>query len=157
MLPCPAIRPTIILDAMEFPEYPPKVDIPTQIYEPIPEDLSFCSWESVPAIEVASRVVSQLSEALRDERQQTIAGLFTNKATDGRASHWKDTLALTAHLRSFKGNRTIAAALVELGRARGVESLEFDAAQVVTATGTLVGRSWHLRAAHWADIGGRVG
>ncbi|KAF6829908.1 flavin-containing monooxygenase [Colletotrichum musicola] len=124
---------------MEFPDYPPKADIPTQIYEPLPEDLSSCSWESVPAAEVASRIVSQVSEALREGRQQAVAGLFTSKATDGRASHWKDTLALTAHLRSFKGNRTIAAALVDLCRARGVEALAFDAAQVITATETL---SW---------------
>ncbi|KAL3496535.1 monooxygenase [Aspergillus germanicus] len=41
-------------------------------------------------------------------------------------SYWKDQLALTWHLRTFRGAGTIAAGLVEMARLRGVEGEGFE-------------------------------
>ncbi|KAF9878859.1 flavin-containing monooxygenase [Colletotrichum karsti] len=122
-----------------FPEYPPKVDIPTQIYEPLPDTSSLCNWDNVDATQVGSEVVSDLSEGLTKGSHQSVARLFADNAAEGGFSHWKDTLALTAHLRSFKGSKAIASALVELSQLRGIGGLEFQFAQVIKANESL---SW---------------
>ncbi|KAI8168841.1 hypothetical protein KHU50_006120 [Colletotrichum sp. SAR 10_65] len=119
----------------EYPEFPPKVDIRGQIYDVLP-NTSSTDWAGVDAGKVGLSVVSELSESLRRRHQPSVAKLFTGNAT---GAHWKDTLALTAHLRTFNGSKTVAAALVELGQLRRITAVEFGAAQVVKANEEL---SW---------------
>ncbi|KAL0941338.1 flavin-containing monooxygenase [Colletotrichum truncatum] len=123
----------------DFPDYPPTADIKAQIYETLPDGFPHCNWESVDATEVASKVVSVLSEELLNRNLLSVATLFADNASEGRSSYWKDTLSLTAHMRTFKGNKAIAAALTELCQLREVGPLQFGAAQVVKASD---GLSW---------------
>ncbi|KAJ0335740.1 hypothetical protein COL922a_008812 [Colletotrichum nupharicola] len=119
----------------EYPECPPKVDIRGQIYDVLP-NTSSTDWANVDASKVGLSVVSELSEGLQRRHQPSVAKLFTGNAT---GAHWKDTLALTAHLRTFNGGKTVAAALLELSHMRRMTAVEFGAAQVVKANEEL---SW---------------
>ncbi|KAF4886350.1 putative indole-3-pyruvate monooxygenase YUCCA3 [Colletotrichum fructicola] len=114
---------------VEYPEFPPKVDIRGQIYDVLP-NTSSTDWADVDASKVGLSVVTELSEGLQRRHQPSVAKLFTGNTT---GVHWKDTLALTAHLRTFNGGKTVAAALVELSHLRRITAVEFGAAQVVKA------------------------
>lgn len=119
---------------MELPDYPPKVDIKTEIYETLPETTKILTcWDTFDAPKAARDVVAELSAALQQKDYQAVRGLFAVQS-----SHWKDTLALTAHLRSFKGRDTIASALSELHDLRKVQNFQFDEVKIVTATDDLV-------------------
>lgn len=128
----------------EYPEFPPKADIRGQIYDVLP-NTSSTDWAGVDASKVGLSVVSELSEVLQTRHQPSVAKLFTGNAT---GAHWKDTLALTAHLRTFNGSKTVAAALVELSHLRRITAVEFGAAQVVKANEELVRclsrQSWRI-------------
>ncbi|EFQ31574.1 hypothetical protein CGRA01v4_01474 [Colletotrichum graminicola] len=115
---------------MELPDYPPKVDIKTQIYEQPPVTANaLSSWDDLDVDEIAHSVVTELSAALQQKRHRDVENVFATSS-----AHWKDTLALTAHLRTFKGRQTIASALLELHDQRKVGHLQFHSGQVVTAT-----------------------
>ncbi|KAK2055329.1 FAD/NAD(P)-binding domain-containing protein [Colletotrichum caudatum] len=115
---------------MELPDYPPRVDIETQIYEQPPATVAALSnWDDLDANEVARGVVAELSAALQQRRHRDVEGLFA-----APSAHWRDTLALTAHLRTFKGGKAIASALLELRDQRDIGALQFDGGQTTTAT-----------------------
>ncbi|KAK1996531.1 FAD/NAD(P)-binding domain-containing protein [Colletotrichum falcatum] len=115
---------------MEFPDYPPKVDIQTQIYSQLPATAAALpNWDDVDAAEVSRGVVADLCAALQQRRHRDVENLFASPS-----AHWKDTLALTAHLRTFNGGQTIASALVELHGQRRVGALRLRDAQAVSLT-----------------------
>ncbi|KAK2033570.1 FAD/NAD(P)-binding domain-containing protein [Colletotrichum zoysiae] len=115
---------------MELPDYPPKVDIKTQIYEQPPATVAALSnWDDLDANEVSRSVVAELSAALQQRRHRDVETLFATPS-----AHWKDTLALTAHLRTFKGRKAIASALLELHDQRNIGALHCDGGQVTAAT-----------------------
>ncbi|KAK1948931.1 FAD/NAD(P)-binding domain-containing protein [Colletotrichum sublineola] len=115
---------------MELPDYPPKVDIKTQIYEPLPTTATaLSSWDDLDVNEIARSVVADLSAALQKRSHHDVESLFATPS-----AHWRDTLALTAHLRTFKGRQSIASALLELHEQRNVGALESHGGQVSTAT-----------------------
>ncbi|KAJ0305368.1 hypothetical protein Brms1b_010824 [Colletotrichum noveboracense] len=137
----------------EYPECPPKVDIRGQIYDVLP-NTSSTDWANVDASKVGLSVVSELSEGLQRRHQPSVAKLFTGNAT---GAHWKDTLALTAHLRTFNGGKTVAAALLELSHMRRMTAVEFGAAQVVKANEELVRHlSWRAGKHAGVILAGRL-
>ncbi|GKT44733.1 uncharacterized protein ColSpa_04914 [Colletotrichum spaethianum] len=119
---------------MEFPDYPPKVDIKAQIYEALPVTATaLSSWDDFDANNVSGNVVKGLSAALQRKHYQEVESFFAVPS-----AHWRDTLALTAHLRTFKGRERIASALLELHNERKVGAFQFHSGQVVTATEDLL-------------------
>ncbi|GKT56690.1 flavin-containing monooxygenase [Colletotrichum tofieldiae] len=120
---------------MELPDYPPKVDIKTQIYDTLPVTATALSnWEDFDPNETSRSVVAGLSAALQQRHHPDVESFFAVPS-----AHWKDTLALTAHLRTFKGGNRIATALLELHNQRKVGEFQFHSGQVLTATEDLVG------------------
>ncbi|OHE93551.1 hypothetical protein CORC01_11148 [Colletotrichum orchidophilum] len=118
---------------MELPDNPPKVDIRTQIYETLRNTAELLDdWDAINANEAASGVVLGLSKALQQRHHHAVEGFFAR-----HSSHWKDTLALTAHLRSFKSKGVIASALLELHILRKAQSFQLEQAQVMEATDEL--------------------
>lgn len=123
---------------MELPEYPPKVDIKTQIYEPLPKTAkALSSWETLDASEIGRNLVAGLSTALRHGNRLDVETFFAIPS-----AHWRDTLALTAHLRTFSGRERISSTLLELCIQRGAGGFEFHGGQVVAANEDLVGLSF---------------
>ncbi|KZL72461.1 flavin-containing monooxygenase [Colletotrichum tofieldiae] len=115
---------------MELPDYPPKVDIKTQIYDTLPVTATALSnWEDFDPNETSRSVVAGLSAALQQRHHPDVESFFAVPS-----AHWKDTLALTAHLRTFKGGNRIATALLELHNQRKVGEFQFHSGQVLTAT-----------------------
>ncbi|KAK1975732.1 hypothetical protein LZ30DRAFT_604969 [Colletotrichum cereale] len=118
---------------MELPDYPPKVDIKTQIYAELPVTATaLSSWDDLDANEVSRSVVAELSAAIQQGRHRDVESLFA-----APSAYWKDTMALTAHLRTFKGRQSIASALLELHSERKVGALEFHGGQVSTVSESL--------------------
>ncbi|OBR06352.1 Flavin-containing monooxygenase [Colletotrichum higginsianum IMI 349063] len=114
---------------MELPEYPPKVDIKTQIYEPLPKTAkALSSWETLDASEIGINLLAGLSTALQHGNRLDVETFFAIPS-----AHWRDTLALTAHLRTFSGRERISSALLELCIQRGAGGFEFHGGQVVAA------------------------
>ncbi|TDZ15099.1 putative indole-3-pyruvate monooxygenase YUCCA10 [Colletotrichum orbiculare MAFF 240422] len=122
---------------MTFPECPLRADVKEQIYAPLPKGFPHCDWTNVQASMVGLNAVREVSEALQKQSHQGLARLFSGDVIGETTSYWKDTLALTAHLRTFRGNRTIASALLELHDLRQVSTLQFAHAQVLAASDDL--------------------
>ncbi|TDZ67839.1 hypothetical protein CTRI78_v002615 [Colletotrichum trifolii] len=122
---------------MTFPECPPRADVKEQVYAPLPKGFPHCDWTNVQASMVGLNAVREVSEALQKRSHQGLARLFSGDVIGETTSYWRDTLALTAHLRTFKGNRTIASALLELHELRQVSTLQFAHAQVLAASDDL--------------------
>ncbi|OLN87313.1 putative indole-3-pyruvate monooxygenase YUCCA9 [Colletotrichum chlorophyti] len=114
---------------MDLPDFPPKVDIQTQIYDALPQTAALCDWDSLDATQTAGDVVAQFAEAVQHGQYQALENMFADTS-----SYWKDTLSLTAHIRTFKGSATIAAALIELQGERKAHGFRFNGGLVMTAT-----------------------
>ncbi|KXH61080.1 hypothetical protein CNYM01_13113 [Colletotrichum nymphaeae SA-01] len=74
-------------------------------------------------------MVTGLSGALQQRRHHAVQILFAEPSC-----HWKDTLSFTAHIRTFNGKGVVASALLELFALRKAQGLQFDKAQVLSAT-----------------------
>ncbi|KAK3400184.1 hypothetical protein B0T20DRAFT_391713 [Sordaria brevicollis] len=120
-------------------EYPPQVDLremfkkhPVPIIAPGTVDPASMAGDE--ATQQALAVVNAMNEALVAEDARSLEGLFFPGS-----AYWKDSLALTYHLRTFNGAGVVAAALLETKRLRGIESgIQLEgAAQFIPATPVL--------------------
>lgn len=129
---------------MEFPDEPPRVDPRQEIYKPLPKTFDVLDWTVVDAQAVASAVFERLSAVItgEDVNVAQVEELF-----HADTCHWRDTLALTAHLRTFTGSSVIAKTLVHLAEARGAEgfALSQGSAMVVSPNAHSVRRVVYCR------------
>jgi hypothetical protein len=102
-------------------EFPPKAHLHSQIYKPLPETGRLVEWDKVDASIIANKLLHQLVVALDAPGFETLAGLFRTTAC-----HWRDTLALTAHLRTFNSHNVVASALKGLHDYRGIHEVELN-------------------------------
>ncbi|KUJ18522.1 FAD/NAD(P)-binding domain-containing protein [Mollisia scopiformis] len=118
---------------MEPPDFPPKVDILSEIYQPLPEVIDNVDWGGLDASKSTQQVIRDLSSAL-EQGSTPLANLFLS-----HGSYWKDTLAITSHLRTFKEREVIALALREQNQHRRIYEITITpgSAQVVVASETL--------------------
>jgi hypothetical protein len=102
---------------MGFPDVPPQVDPRRDIYKPLPATAHLIDWKTVDASAISTQVLHDLSEAVGRNKFVVAAleGLFRKEN-----AFWRDTLSLTAHIRTFSGSSIIAKMLQQLGDARGV-------------------------------------
>ncbi|UPK90971.1 hypothetical protein LCI18_001906 [Fusarium solani-melongenae] len=119
-------------------EYPPVADLRTIIAErPIPvlplDILGLISLKEDETRRQALNSLDGLNAALAANDSDALGRCFFSEQ-----AYWKDTLALTYHLRTFFGPRVIATNLLETHRLRGINGrLELDAAVLTPATPTL--------------------
>ncbi|KAF5022537.1 hypothetical protein F66182_5439 [Fusarium sp. NRRL 66182] len=110
---------------IQQPEFPPRTDF-SKVYRPLPDTASLVDWDKVNAESVAQDVLLQLSTALDSNDLRAIERLLR---ADG--CHWKDSLALTAHLRTFNDRHAVAPALWELNQKRGIHEMTIQSAMPV--------------------------
>jgi hypothetical protein len=121
---------------MELPDFPPKVDLANEVYQPLPKLTVAVNWDTIDAADTAERMLRGLSTALENNG----LGLEHHFRTDG--SYWRDTLAITSHLRTFKNPGVIAIALSGQNRKCHILDIAITSGstQVVIASETLVSR-----------------
>ncbi|KAI0176008.1 monooxygenase [Hypoxylon sp. FL1284] len=106
-------------DAM-MDEYPKKSDLRKELCQPLPVvtpgtvDAAAMSEEETS--KQARLVLSALNDALSTNDSQKLASCFF-----ADQSYWRDMLALTYHLRTFKSPSAISAALLETKSLRGLD------------------------------------
>lgn len=132
---------------MDFPDEPPSVSLREDVYRPLPQTSHLVDWDSVDAERTAGHVLKGLTRGLDENSLSTLEAMFREEGC-----HWRDTLALTAHLRTFCGKERIASVLADLSRQRGIGGVELasGSAQIVLAHGHTVsqigpmahGRCW---------------
>ncbi|KAL2691372.1 hypothetical protein Neosp_001757 [[Neocosmospora] mangrovei] len=119
-------------------EYPPAADLRAIIADrPIPvllrDTVDLISLTNDEARKQALGILDELNAALAENDLNALQRWFFSEQ-----AYWKDTLAMTYHLRTFLGPRVIAANLLETRRLRGINGhLELDAAVFTPATPTL--------------------
>lgn len=120
---------------MELPDFPPRADLLNDIYQSLPKVTAAVDWDALDAESTAVRVVEEFATALSNADKHGMAELFVNDR-----SYWRDTVAITAHLRTFKSPHTIASVLTELNRQRHISEVSIipGTAQIVKASDTLV-------------------
>jgi hypothetical protein len=120
---------------MELPDFPPKVDIQSKIYHPLPRLTASIDWNALDALATAEQVLREFSTALESAEKRALAGIFLSDQT-----YWRDTAAMTFHLRTFKGREVIVPALIELNSQRRVSEINITprSAKTVVASETLV-------------------
>ncbi|CRK23763.1 hypothetical protein BN1708_013796 [Verticillium longisporum] len=121
---------------MHFADHPPRFDLRRDIYQKLPKTDNIIDWKTINPLEAALPVIESLSSFVCgvDIKQLDIVDLFW-----ARQCYWRDTLALTAHLRTFSGPKEITATLSYLSRAREIGSLVVlpESAQVVSTVANL--------------------
>ncbi|KAH6695149.1 hypothetical protein F5X68DRAFT_243654 [Plectosphaerella plurivora] len=102
---------------MTFPDFPPQVDPRKDIYKPLPLTADVVDWKTIDATDISTRVLRDIAEILSQDKNDSgdLEVLFRKEG-----SFWRDTLALTAHIRTFSGPSIIGGTLRQLGDARGV-------------------------------------
>lgn len=118
---------------MTFPDFPPQVDPRKDIYKPLPLTADVVDWKAIDATGISTRMLDDLAEVFSHDKPGSadLGGLFRKKG-----SFWRDTLALTAHIRTFSGQGKIARTLQQLGNERRVNGfiLTKRTSLVVSAT-----------------------
>ncbi|RSM07187.1 hypothetical protein CDV31_008740 [Fusarium ambrosium] len=120
-------------------EYPPAADLRTITAERLipvlpPDTLALISLKEDETRKQALGVLDSLNAALAANDADALERCFFSEQ-----AYWKDTLALTYHLRTFFTPRIIAANLLETRRLRGINGrLELDAAVFTPAAPTLL-------------------
>ncbi|KAF4629510.1 hypothetical protein G7Y89_g8635 [Cudoniella acicularis] len=119
---------------MELTDFPPKFDLLTEIYQPLPKLTAIVDWDALDASTTAEQVVKGFSTALESADKNAFADIFL-----AHQSYWRDTLAITSHLRTFKDCDVIAPVLTELNRERRINGIAIipGSAQIVVASETL--------------------
>lgn len=117
-------------------DFPPKADLLTEIYQPLPKLTAVVDWEALDASAAAEQGVKSFSTAL--ERVDTKA--LVDEFLTGQ-SYWRDTLAITSHLRTFNNRSVIVTALNELNSQRRISEIAIipGSTQVTVVSETLVG------------------
>jgi hypothetical protein len=96
-------------------EFPHKVDLVEDLYRPFPITSHLPTDASDKASDLIENVLVKLGCAMEKCDVSELSSLFfTDQA------YWRDTLALTYHLRTFKNRDAIASALLELAPKREV-------------------------------------
>lgn len=117
-------------------DFPPRADVSTKIFCPLPVVLEFPAEETSDGAEsICTRLLSSLCDGLRGLDSTSLEGLFL-----GDGAYWRDTLAFTYHLRTFAGRGPIARAFRELNPQRrcGVFEIVPSSAKPVSAGPSLV-------------------
>jgi hypothetical protein len=99
---------------MLLPNFPAETKV-LDVYEPLINLTDAINWDVVDIGAATENFVSRLKDAVANADSNAIADLCLDDQC-----HWKDTIALTAHIRAFKGSRTIGDVLKELAARRGV-------------------------------------
>jgi len=102
----------------EVNDFPPKADILKEIYQPLPKLTAVVDWDALDASTTAEQVLRGFSTALQSADKNAIADTFL-----AHQSYWRDTIAFTSHMRTFKDPEVIALALTELNRQRRIDGI----------------------------------
>jgi hypothetical protein len=123
----------------ELADTPPKANLMEEIYQPLPKLTTVVDWDALDAATTAEQVLGRFSKALERADKNAIADTFLAH----RSSYWRDTLAFTSHLRTFKDREVIALALIELNQQRRIDGIALTPglAEIVTLSETLVSSS----------------
>ena len=113
----------------------------SQIYKPLPKTAKLVEWDKVDASVISNKILGQLSVALDAIDSKTLSGLFRTAAC-----HWRDTLALTAHLRTFNGHDVVASALKGLHQERGIHEMGLDFASITELDDKVVSHQKNITA-----------
>lgn len=122
----------------ELADFPPKVDLLTKVYQPLPKLIADVDWDAVDASAKAEQVLRSFSKTLDRADANALGDIFL-----ARQSYWRDTLAITSHLRTFKDCNIIATVLTEVNSQRGINGIVIipRTAQIGVASETLVSLS----------------
>jgi hypothetical protein len=100
-------------------EYPPRADLRREIYQPLPKvapgTIDPASITGDVATDVVKAAVAALNAALLSKDAEKLADCFSEEQ-----AFWRDNLALTAHLRTFRHNRVISEALLLMDSLRTI-------------------------------------
>lgn len=120
---------------MELPDFPPKADLLTEIYQPLPNLTAVIDWDALDVAATAEGVVTGFSTVLESTDKNALGNVFL-----AHQAYWRDTLAVTSHMRTFKDREVIAAILIELKNKRLIHSISIvpASAQIGAASNTLV-------------------
>lgn len=101
-------------------DYPPAADLRAELVKhplpTIPADINVDALSGEQRTSIAKGVLENLNHALYSSNADALARCFFPDQ-----AYWKDVLALTWHLRTFSGARTVAAALAKLTALRKIE------------------------------------
>lgn len=120
---------------IKLTDSPPEANVLTEIYQPLPKVTAKVDWDALDVSTAAEQVVRGFSTALERADKNDFAGTFL-----AQQSYWRDALAITSHLRTFKDRDVIALVLTELNQQRGINGIAIipGSAQVVAVSETLV-------------------
>jgi len=119
-------------------DFPRKADIVKEIYLPLPIVPQFPDERTGELTKSAQGILHQIIAALRISDSSSLEGFFCQEQ-----AYWRDSLAMTAHLRTFKGRETIAGKLLTLDRHRKMRDARIvpGSAKRISGGPNLV--SWH--------------
>ena len=108
-------------------EYPPKADLRNDVSKPLPTinagtvDPASMTGDATTACVKA--VLATFNAAIASNDVEKLASCFYSEQ-----AYWRDTVALTSHLRTFETPRVVAAALLKMIRLQGLVG-EFEVAR----------------------------
>ena len=119
----------------QFPDFPSKADLLTEIYQPLPKLTAVIDWETLDSSVATEQVLRSFAKALETADTNALGDVFLTCQ-----SFWRDTLAVTSHLRTFKSREVIASVLTSLNNKRRIHGIALipGTAQVVVVSETLV-------------------
>ena len=119
----------------QFPDFPSKADLLTEIYQPLPKLTAVIDWDTLDSSVAAEQVLRSFAKALETADTNALRDVFLICK-----SFWRDTLAVTSHLRTFKSREVIASVLTSLNHKRRIHEIALipGTAQVVVVSETLV-------------------
>jgi len=127
-----------MIDPRILPEIPCRAkDLPSEIYCRLPDTFDRVFWHAVDAKAVAADVVNSFTSTLSHDDGDGLAKVFCEPDISG--TYWRDSLALTSHLRTFSDRGRIVAALLQLCKRRGVIFGEMMDQGMVLQSGKCVG------------------
>jgi hypothetical protein len=101
-------------------DFPPAANLRAELAKhplpTIPADINVDALSGEQRTSIAEGVLENLNHALSSSNADALARCFFPDQ-----AYWKDVLALTWHLRTFSGARTVAAALAKLTALRKIE------------------------------------
>jgi hypothetical protein len=97
--------------------FPRKADIPRDIYRPMPINTKGFPVRDETDNECATRILGDFSSSLEGRDAAILKRHFFEQA------YWRDCVAMTYHLRTFKDATGIASELVELNSKRKIRDM----------------------------------
>ena len=116
----------------ELRDFPPRADLLTEIYTPLPQVTASINWEAIDVDATCKQALESLSTALEQVDEDALNNIFLS-----HGSYWRDTIALTSHLRTFKDCNRIVPALAELSSRRRISSISIVPASGIIATASI--------------------